>query len=342
MVLTALGPRVAGLDCARTIAAAVERHWREVGNTSSDPVYDDVKFWLKTSGRHAVRRIKKSPRTGLASAMRLLRNDSLFGRAGLVPGRNPIADVPRDAVYLNVSQFPLWIAPYFHWLRRRPDVTPVFLIHDLLPLRYPEFFPPAEYRRHNKRLEVLAQIKGRIIVTSEATATAVRQHAGKQGHTSLPICVAPLPADPIFASRSTTNDDVGQMNRYFVVCGTIEPRKNHLLLLNVWRELARLLGPATPKLVIVGPRGWGNDNAIDLIERCPAVRDHVLEVAGLSTPGLKRLLAGARALLMPSFAEGYGLPVVEALATGVPVILSDIEAFRHLDHADDADALIAA
>ncbi len=59
----------------------------------------------------------------------------------------------------------------------------------------------------------------------------------------------------------------------------------------------------------------------------------MLEVNGLSTPGLKRLIDNAQALLMPSFGEGYGLPVHEALAAGAPVVASDVSAFREIDAA---------
>jgi glycosyltransferase involved in cell wall biosynthesis len=108
------------------------------------------------------------------------------------------------------------------------------------------------------------------------------------------------------------------------MCGTLEPRKNHLTILNVWRELLARLGQAAPRLILVGERGWENENILDLLERCRPLRGHVLEVAGLTTPAFKRLLKGARALLMPSFAEGYGLPVAEALAVGTPVLASDM------------------
>ena len=64
------------------------------------------------------------------------------------------------------------------------------------------------------------------------------------------------------------------------------------------------------------------------MSRSPALRASVIEASGLSTPALRRLLAGARALLMPSFAEGFGLPVAEALAAKVPVIASNLEVFQ--------------
>jgi len=65
-----------------------------------------------------------------------------------------------------------------------------------------------------------------------------------------------------------------------------------------------------------------------MLERCPEIRDHVIEAPGLSTRSLKRLIDNARAVLMPSFAEGYGLPVAEALTGGIPVLASDLPSFR--------------
>jgi glycosyltransferase involved in cell wall biosynthesis len=149
----------------------------------------------------------------------------------------------------------------------------------------------------------------------------------------MPILVAPTPVDSVFTRQEPVDRDLAA-HSYFVMCGTIEPRKNHLLLLNVWRELVKRNGAKAPKLLLIGDRGWDNENVIDLLERCHGVRDHVIEICGLSTPGLKRLLQGARALLMPSFAEGCGLPVVEALAAGAPVIASDIPSFREIGGSD--------
>jgi glycosyltransferase involved in cell wall biosynthesis len=101
------------------------------------------------------------------------------------------------------------------------------------------------------------------------------------------------------------------------------------MLLHVWRELARRGGPA-PRLILIGSRGWENENVVDLLERCDGIRGHVFEAQGLSTPSVKKLLDGACALLMPSFAEGCGLPIVEALAAHAPVIASDIPAFQEI------------
>jgi glycosyltransferase involved in cell wall biosynthesis len=238
-----------------------------------------------------------------------------------------IAAIGANAVYLNVSQYPLSSPSYFRWLQERPDVKPVFMIHDLLPIQYPEFFHPASVKRHARRLSVFAKIAAGAIVSTPAVADALLAYLNRLGRKTLPLLIQALPASPTF-HRPREHDEGLAARPYFIICGTIEPRKNHLLLLNLWRELARLSGFATPKLIVAGARGWENENIVDMLERCPAIRDHVIEASGLSTPSLKRLIDNARAVLMPSFAEGYGLPVAEALAAGTPVLASDLPSLR--------------
>ena len=76
---------------------------------------------------------------------------------------------------------------------------------------------------------------------------------------------------------------------YFVAVGTWEPRKNHNLLLNVWRELATR-GGETPKLICVGGRGFGARQMIESLERSKTLAPHVRRVSGLSSDALRRLL----------------------------------------------------
>ena len=75
-----------------------------------------------------------------------------------------------------------------------------------------------------------------------------------------------------------------------------------------------LHGNQAPRLLIVGSRGWENENVLDLLDRCTALKDHVVELGAVSDIRLAALLRSTRALLMPSFAEGFGLPVAEALS----------------------------
>ena len=126
---------------------------------------------------------------------------------------------------------------------------------------------------------------------------------------------------------------------YFVCLGTIEARKNHLLLLNIWRQWAEEREPGSiPKLIIIGRRGWENEQVVDMLDRCPALKGHVEEMSALPDAEMRAIVAGARAVLLPSFAEGFGMPVTEALALGTPVICSDLPALREAG-GDAADYL---
>jgi glycosyltransferase involved in cell wall biosynthesis len=131
---------------------------------------------------------------------------------------------------------------------------------------------------------------------------------------------------------------------YFVMLGTIEPRKNHWLLLQVWRKIIERLGVQAPRLVIIGQRGWECENVVDLLERCAPLRGVVTELPACSDADLATYLKHSLALLFPSFTEGYGLPLVEAMALRVPVIASDLAVFREIaggipDYLDPLDGM---
>ena len=322
VVTTPIGPRVIPLEAAREAIGNIRKHWREDADPESDDDYLAVKRALEQPA---------APKSVEVSAARR----GQFGDAMVWVMRHgmPLAQLPwkfldRGGVYLNVSQFPLWIDACFRWLGPRDDIDGVFFIHDLLPLETPEYFRAAERSRHLRRLATLARYGRAAIVSTSITRKSLLRRMALLGRPDMPVLVAPLPADPAFAASEPEWAPVRPP--YFVMCGTIEPRKNHLLILHLWRDLAGALGQATPKLLLVGERGWENEHVMDLLERCPALQGYVVRASGLSTPALKRLMLGARALLMPSFAEGYGLPAVEGLAAGVPVIASDIPVFHEI------------
>ena len=89
-------------------------------------------------------------------------------------------------------------------------------------------------------------------------------------------------------------------------------------------------GASSPRLVLVGHRGWENENVIDVLERSRGLAPFLVEASGLSDAGLASLVRGATAVVGPSSVEGFGLPVAEALSLGVPVIASDISAHKEV------------
>ncbi|MEM9736206.1 MAG: glycosyltransferase, partial [Pseudomonadota bacterium] len=111
--------------------------------------------------------------------------------------------------------------------------------------------------------------------------------------------------------------------------GTIEPRKNHALLLDIWARFWEQ-GRRDIHLHVVGRRGWRNEEVFAALDRAPMRGVTVHEHGDMSDGEVAGLLAGARALLFPSLAEGFGLPLAEALALGTPVIASDLPALREV------------
>lgn len=217
---------------------------------------------------------------------------------------------------------------------RRQGCHFVPLIHDLIPLQHPEFARAGHAERHRRRIATTAALADAIVVNSAATGAALRPWiAGRD----TPVAIAPLGVAPPAVPPPPL-----AMRPYFIALGTIEPRKNHLLLLNLWRQFATTLGAAAPRLVVVGRRGWENENVLDMLERCAAIDGLVRETGALPDREVATLLRGARALLFPSFAEGFGLPLAEALALGVPAIASDLPALREVggnvpDYIDPVD-----
>ena len=333
-----IGSRLLKGVAAREAVNGIAAHWGETGlEPEDDAVYRFVVDWL-AGGRHGSLPRRRRRRPGLpfpASALA-----GWIARHGLPLASTPRRDLPRNAVYLNVSQFPLWMTSPFAWLEERRDVRAAFFVHDLLPIDLPEYFRVAEFERHRNRMRVVARFASAAIVTTRTVAGSLEAHLAGLGRHDLPVFVAPTPIAPIFATPRRIEPALAR-HPFFVLCSTIEPRKNHLMILAVWRALAGSMGRDTPKLVLVGTRGWHYDPIIDLIERSPALRDPVIEVNGLSTPALKRLIDNSLAVLMPSFGEGYGLPVHEALTAGTPVIASDVPAFREIAAADDALTLLS-
>lgn len=221
---------------------------------------------------------------------------------------------------------------------RRLRLRPLFFLHDLIPITHPEYCRPGEAVRHQRRLATMLSAGRGLVTNSQSTLAALEAYADAQGWRLPPCAVAPLA--PAALPRPAAESPIG--HAYFVVLGTIEPRKNHLLLLNIWRQLAATLGEAAPRLVVIGQRGWECEQVVDLLERCVALKGLVLELPWCSDAELSTWLRHARALLFPAFIEGYGLPLVEALAQGVPVIASDLPVFREVagdipDYVDPLD-----
>jgi glycosyltransferase involved in cell wall biosynthesis len=317
----------------------LEQLWSETLHSDEDRVLLRIKRRLSGKRGAQTEGDRGHDRAVTRPASRLL---ELLSVAGFSFGASVVKAVPRNAIYMNVGQVGLTIPGIVSWLRQRPDVKPVFMLHDVIPLEHPELVSRKSHRRHGRIVDRTALYASGLILSTMVARDAVLKALSLRGRSTIPVETVPFPVAPVFLEKDGPDQEL-RAHSYFVVCGTIERRKNHSLLLNVWRELVRQRGPQTPKLVIVGSPGWGGKPVLDALERCRTLRSRVILAHGLSSPGLRRLVAHAKALLMPSFAEGFGLPIIEALAVGTPVIASDLPAHREIAgelavYRDPADA----
>ena len=231
-----------------------------------------------------------------------------------------------------MGQRPTYLLVSHHHLRQKQEIMRLKLrlearfvafVHDLIPIEFPEYGRGRESDRHLQRIETVAALADGVIVNSAATAASLAPYLVRAAR-NIPVIVAPLGVE------SSPGISLPWARPYFIYIGTIEPRKNHLLLFHIWRRLALELGDQAPRLILIGQRGWENEMVIDIIERSHLLRQLVEEHNALPDSIVSDLMAGARALLIPSFAEGYGLPLAEALASGVPTICSDLPALREV------------
>jgi glycosyltransferase involved in cell wall biosynthesis len=254
------------------------------------------------------------------------RIDALRSSMALQPHILPPPAPRAPRVYLQASPHHLHRRDRVSAILKRERAKMICLLHDLIPIEYPEYGRAAGADLHRARIDTMAQMCTAIVANSDATRLSFEENARRDGSRSPPVRVIHLGTHDMPAGPACVAPDD---DPYFVCIGTIEPRKNHLLLLNIWRRMVEVRGPArTPRLVLIGRRGWENENVIDMLERCPALRGRVEEHSHLRDRSVAGLLRGSRALLMPSFAEGFGMPITEALGAGVPVICSDLPALR--------------
>lgn len=206
--------------------------------------------------------------------------------------------------------------------RRRPLVV---TIHDTVPWTHPDTLTPRGVAWHQRMAGVAARTADAVIVPTRSVAADLervlaiapeRVHVIGLGVS--PQLSAARPDDAEVVSR------LGLPERYVLSLATLEPRKGLDVLLRAW---ARADAPPVP-LVVAGQPGWGGVDPTAMIERLGISAGRVILTGRLPDRELGAVLRRATVLAMPSSAEGFGLPVAEAMAAGVAVVTSDVPALR--------------
>ncbi|HAT1828302.1 glycosyltransferase family 1 protein [Legionella pneumophila serogroup 1] len=216
----------------------------------------------------------------------------------------------------------------------------VALIHDLIPITNPEYFPLQHFEKFTQGITTILHNAKGVVTVSEATRYILSDYISRAELPCPPIISANL-APGLAFSLSAQERPIAQP--YFVIISSINERKNHLLLLHIWKRLIQKYGENSPRLVVIGYRHGECNYTYALMDRCPMLQEFVIE-RQCTDEELSNYLHHALALLFPSFSEGYGLPLVEALSFKVPVIASDLAVFQEVagdipDYLDPLDAI---
>lgn len=209
-----------------------------------------------------------------------------------------------------------------------PSQAPlVATVHDLGVVRFPATFPAQWRLFHRRGLDLILRRAGVILADSRSTAEDLRSLSGKRDPR---VRVVPLGVDePPRIGEELIREVMarhGLRPGYLLFVGTIEPRKNLTRLVQAYASLSWEDKKKTGELVLVGPRGWLGRWELSRV----LSQDGVRWLGYLPREELEAVFRGAGIFVYPSLYEGFGLPVLEAMARGIPVITSRTSALREI------------
>lgn len=252
------------------------------------------------------------------------------------------ADYNPEAVQGAASQ-----GLFSRWREEGVEIS--FLIHDLLPVLRPEFFPPGADGPHERWLAAVAANSDRVVCISRAVADEFMAWAGSREVFEVPEVLvlhhgadlASVPHDGLPDDAKSVLDGIAAAPAFLMV-GTVEPRKGHLQALQAFEQLWQCDSPA--QLVIVGKEGWSGlpdserrtiPAIVERLRHHPELGRRLVWLEGISDEYLEAVYRAAACLLVPSEGEGFGLPLIEGARHGLPIIARDLPVFKEIagDHA---------
>ncbi len=231
----------------------------------------------------------------------------------------------------------------FYQHLRQEGITVMFLVHDVLPIMMPSYFPDGARNLFQKWFDIVISCDG-VVCVSEATASDVRSlldqtkrnnlqrpfklavsHNGGDIESSVPTKGFPESATSILETLLTRPS--------FLMVGTVEPRKGVAQALEAFKLL--WTQDINVNLVIVGKQGWNMESLVDRLRCHPELDKRLFWLEGISDEYLEKIYATSTCLIAASEGEGFGLPLIEAAQHKLPIIARDIPVFREVagEHA---------
>jgi len=250
-------------------------------------------------------------------------------------------ELSRRAARLGVEVLhcPVGLAPV------RSQVPVAITVHDVMALEHPEWFTRGNRLQQRLLLGPAARSAAVVLTPSEFSRHRAIERLGLDPER---VRVTPWGVDEVFSPDERSDEALARLGvrgRYLLTVGALRPRKNLEGALVAFEQLA---GHDDLELVVAGGRGWDDAELLDRLRRSPAA-GRIRLTGRVSDADLAELYRGAECFLFPSRYEGFGLPPLEAMACGAPVVSSDRTSMPEvvgdaavLVHPDDADGLVAA
>ena len=266
---------------------------------------------------------------------------------------NPLLVPPEHPNYaIQTLPFPIaWMQTRFAWelFQTRPDklflpiqAAPAFLpkkmevtatIHDLAFKRYPETFPKKHLWKLNFLLDIVVRRADKLIAVSESTKRDLLHFFPHLPEEKIRVIHHGFDAE-FFGMKLSSEDLLQaltgydlQSTTYALYVGALQPRKNLVRLIEAF-DIAKQKVPDL-KLVLAGEPAWLSKEILEAKEESP-YRDDIILMGRVTFEDLRALYQGARCFVFPSLYEGFGLPLLEAFASGVPVLTADNSSLREV------------
>ncbi len=250
-----------------------------------------------------------------------------YSKSKIIPGKE-------DVLFLLDSS---WMYPIWPAVKKAEKNGAIIglIVYDIIPLSHPGFFPPAIAKRFNRWFGQAVQYVDFFAAISKTVQDEVQAYLKQNYPRYQGSCrVGVFPLGCVLDNISSKKPDAGRPKaalegeNIFLTVGTIESRKNHRYLLDafdlVWQQRPDV------KLCIIGKIGWLNEQIINRIKKHPLFKKNLFMFNNVSDAELDYYYRHSKALICPSFVEGFGLPIVEALNYGLPVLASDIPVHREV------------
>jgi glycosyltransferase involved in cell wall biosynthesis len=310
------------------------------------PLGERVAEAIKRGGHEFVRRLPEPLRPDaletLRSGYRLARGATRLGanwwrgrRDRRPPAQGPLAVLPAvapasafafDPSDVYVSMGLDWehnSIPAVHSARRRVGFRTILFCYDIIPVMFPHLMSFDARQSFARYFVDVAHTADRVIAISETSRTDFLALMRETQAPQPPVDVVLLGTE-LDAVEGSMRSPFGEVDASpFVLCvSTIEARKNHQVLYNVWDRLVERHGDSVPTLVIVGMVGWGVGDLMFRMHTNPRTKNKIRILDNLPDEELAWLYRHALFTVFPSLYEGWGLPVVESLSLGTPCICS--------------------